>query len=211
VATNSSGTTRGADRTFKTPEAPTISTITAAPNPVTVLHPVAVTGFLIGPRGGGGKQVALEANVFPFLEGFHQIGNTVLTAPDGGYAFVFTAFLTTQLRVVDRSSPSIVSPVLVENVAPRVSLHARRLSRRVVRFRGFVTPTGASSVVLIQRRLHAGWQTVKSAIPKDRAGKRSSPYSRRVRVRRGKFRAVARPAGGAYVEGISRSVRVKRR
>src|SRR4051812_33088949 len=73
VATNAAGRTVGNDRTFKTPEAPTVSTIAASPNPAVLGRPVVVTGFLSGPRGGGGKQVALEANPWPFTRGFQQV------------------------------------------------------------------------------------------------------------------------------------------
>ena len=213
VATNSSGTTRGTDRTFKTPEAPTVSTIAASPNPVAYLRPVVVSGFLVGPRGGGGKRVQLQGQVFPYVEGFHQIGNTVLTRSDGGYQFVFSPFLNTQIRVVDQSSnPPIVSPVLIQNVHPFVTLHASRRSRRgVVRFHGFITPIGTSSVVLIQRRTHRGWTNVTHALPRRGRERKSSRFSRRARVRRGVYRAVARPSGGATVEGISRRIRVHRR
>src|SRR3954464_7740231 len=124
VATNSSGTTFGSDRTLKTPETPTVSTLATSPNPAPFGRTVVVTGFLVGPRGGAGKQVALEANAFPFTAGFAQFGNTVLTGADGGYAFTFTAIGTVQLRVVDRSDPSVVSPVFTENVAIRPSLRA---------------------------------------------------------------------------------------
>src|SRR5215212_3407426 len=111
VATNSAGSTQGADRTFKTPQQPTVSTIATNPNPVTFGGPVVVSGFLIGPNGGGGKEVALEGNAFPFTAGFQQIGNSVVTADNGGYQFIFTPVVNVQLRVVDRTNPKVVSPV----------------------------------------------------------------------------------------------------
>jgi hypothetical protein len=211
VATSGAGRTLGADRTFKTPEAPTVSTIAASPNPVPIFATVVVTGFLVGPRGGGGKQVALEANNFPFTGGFQQIGNTVLTAPNGGYQFVFGSFVTAQLHVVDRSDPSIVSPVLTESVAMRISLKAGHRSRRgVVRFSGHITPPGAASVVVVQRRTkRGGWKNVAVALPR-KSGTRSDRWSRRKRVKPGVFRAIGRPGSTGYVEGISHARRVKR-
>jgi hypothetical protein len=210
VATNSMGTTFGADRTFKTPEAPTVSTIASTANPAVFGQGVVITGFLVGPRAGGGKQVALEANAFPFTAGFQQVGNTVLTAADGSYSFTFGALLGVQLRVVDRSDPSIVSPVLTQNVAVRTSLKGKRKSgSRVVRFSGHVSPAGATSAIVIQRRTHkGGWKNVKAILPhKAAAGATSNRFSKRVRTRRGVYRAVARPASGAYVEGVSRRIR----
>ena len=209
VATNSAGTTFGGDRTFKTPEAPTISSIAANPNPVTVGGLVSVTGFLVGPRGGGGKQVALQAKAFPFTDPFQQIGNTVVTAADGGYQFVINAFFPLQLRVVDKSDPSIVSPALTQFVAVKVGIRASRRSKRgVVRFSGNITPPGATSAIVIQRRTrHGGWRNVAVTLPHGHAP--TGSYSRRVRVPRGVYRATARPVGG-YSEGISKSVRVRR-
>jgi hypothetical protein len=207
VATNSSGRTLGGDRTFKTPELPTVSTIASNPNPATFGRTVVVNGFLVGPRGGGGKQVALEANAFPFTTGFQQVGNTVLTAADGGYSFTFGALLNVQLRVVDRSDPSVVSPVLVQNVAPSVSLKGKRhKGSRIVRFSGHVRPSGSASAVVIQRRTHrGGWKNLKAVLPRKRSG--GDRFSKRIRTRRGVFRAVARPNGGAYVTGVSKRVR----
>jgi hypothetical protein len=207
VATNSSGTTFGKDRTFKTPETPTVSTIAASPNPATFGRTVVVTGFLVGPRGGGGKQVALEANAFPYTIGFQQVGNTVVTAADGGYSFTFGALLNVQLRVVDRSDATIVSPVLTQNVALAVSLKGKRRSgSRIVRFSGHVRPAASTAAVVIQRRTRkGGWKNVKAILP--RKGTSSDRFSKRVRVRRGVFRAVARPNGGAYVQGVSKRVR----
>jgi hypothetical protein len=210
VATNSAGTTFGADRTFKTPEAPTTSSIAANPNPAVAGGLINVSGFLVGPRGGGGKRVALEAKAFPFTAGFTQIGNTLVTAPDGSYQFATNAFFPLQLRVVDRSDPSIVSPLLVENVMVNTGLrHSRRSKRGVVRFYGNLTPVSATAAVVIQRRTpKGGWRNVAVTLPHGRAGKPTGQYSRRLRVRRGVFRAIARATGG-YSEGISRSVRVR--
>jgi hypothetical protein len=208
VATNSAGPTVGVDKKFKTPEAPTISSIASSPNPVTIGGLVSVTGFLVGPRGGGGKQVALQAKAFPFTTAFQPIGNAVVTAADGGYRFVLNAFFPLQLRVVDKSDPSIVSPTLVQFVAVRVGIRASKRSRRgVVRFSGNVTPPGVTSAIVIQRRTrHGGWKNVAVTLPHGHAP--TGTYSRRVRVPRGVYRATGRATAG-YSEGISRSVRVR--
>jgi hypothetical protein len=212
VATNSLGTDRGRDRTFRTPQEPTISTIATTPNPVRFGSAVIVSGFLIGPNAGGGKQVALEGNAFPFTAGFQQIGNTVVTAPNSGYQFTFVPVVNTQLRVVDRTDPEVVSPVVIENVAIATTLNPSRRGRRGrVRFSGRLAPANSASVVIIQRRVRGGWKHVTTALPRTRAGATTSTYSKRRRVRPGVFRAVARPGGGAHVEGRSRGKRVRRR
>jgi hypothetical protein len=213
VATNSRGATQGADRTFKTPQVPTVSTIATSLNPNRFGQLVAVSGFLIGPKGGGGKEVALEGNAFPFTAGFQQIGNSVLTADNGGYQFVFPPIVTTQLRVVDRSDPSIVSPIVTQSVATLVTLKPSRRSRKgVVRFAGTIQPAGAASSVVIQKRTpKGGWKDVTVAFPKTKAGAAKSTYSRRRHVRSGVFRAVALPRDGGFVEGLSKGKRVHRR
>ena len=213
VATNSAGSTSSPDRTFKTPQTPTVSTIATTPNPASFGRAVAVGGFLVGPKGGAGKQVALEGNAFPFTAGFTQIGNTVVTADNGGYQFVFIPIIATQLRVVDRSDPSVVSPTATQNVAIHVTLHPSHRGRKGrVRFAGTLTPAGSSSVVVIQRRTSkGGWKNVVHPLPQTKSGASSSTYrSRKVRVRPGVFRAVASPSSGGYVEGSSNAKRVRR-
>jgi hypothetical protein len=207
VATNSQGTTVGADKTFRTPEQPTVSSIAVAPNPSVFGQTVQVTGYLAGPRGGAGKQVALEANPFPFLAGFQQVGNAVVTGADGGYSFTFTSLLGVQLHVVDKSDPSVVSPVWTQTVKLAVSLKAKRSHGRI-RFSGHVRPAGATSAVVIQRRTKkGGWRNVKVILP--HKGTTGDRFAKRVRGPRGRYRAVARSSNGGYAEGVSRRVRVK--
>jgi hypothetical protein len=213
TATNSAGSTSSADRTFKTPQTPTVSTIATSANPAHFGQAVAIGGFLVGPNGGGGKQVALEGNAFPYLGGFTQIGNAVVTAPNGGYQFVFTPIIATQLRVVDQTNPSVVSPVVTQTVALHVTLHPSHRNRKgQVRFAGTVTPAGSTSVVVIQRRTSkGGWKNVAHPLPHTKSGATASTYrSGKVKVRPGVFRAVASPSSGGYVEGTSNGKRVKR-
>jgi hypothetical protein len=212
VATNSAGNRVGADRTFKTPEHPTVSTIASSASPVTFGKPIVVSGFLLGPRGGAGKRVALEGNAFPYTAGFTQLGNTVVTGADSGYQFVITPLLNVQLRVVDRSDPSIVSPTFQQEVAMRVRLRAsKRGPRKRARFSGSISPARQASVVVIQRRTkRGGWTNVASVLPRTKQGAQSSTFSRKLRVSLGVYRAVARPNGGAYAGGISGRKRVSR-
>jgi hypothetical protein len=212
VATNSAGSRLGGDRTFKTPQQPTVSTLATSANPVTFGKTLFVSGFLIGPKGGGGKRVALEGNAFPYTAGFQQLGNTVVTDQNSAYQFVLTPLMNVQLRVVDRSDPSVVSPVLTQDVAMRVRLKvSRRGSKGRARFSGSVSPAGSASVVVIQRRTkRGGWTNVTSILPRTKKGATSSTFTRKRKTRLGVYRAIARPAGGAYVEGISGAHRVRR-
>src|SRR5206468_2268026 len=117
------------------------STLSASPNPAVFGGIVVVSGFLTGPNVSG-QQVALEANPFPFTAGFQQVGNTVVTNAQGGYSFVLTPISTAQLRVVDKSKPSVTSPVITESVALKPTLSARRSHRHLnrVKFSGRVHP-----------------------------------------------------------------------
>lgn len=209
VAFSSRGTARGGDRKFKTPQIPTTSSILASPNPVAFGRSVSVAGSLAGPNIGG-KQVALEGRPFPFTGQFQQIGNTVLTNPQGGYSFLFAGLTTTQLRVSEKSKPSVMSQTITENVALASTLHLRRSrkSRHRIRFFGRVRPARVGNAVLIQRKLRRRWKTIGLTLTHvGNAG--FSFYSKRLRLGRGgTFRVVVRTTGGDYVDGTSRAVRI---
>ena len=212
VAFSTAGTVRGADRTFQTPQVPTTSTIAASQNPVVYSQTVVISGSLSGPKVGGQK-VALEAKPFPFTDPFHQTGNTILTGPTGAYSFVIQPLVTTQVRVVDQSKPSVTSPTLVENVALAVSLHVRRSRHHRHRFlfQGRVTPARVGNPVLIQRRTRRGWATVALTLTRARTPGYSG-FKRRVRLhRKRRYRVVVKTTAGDYADGVSRAVRVFKR
>ena len=106
VAFSTKGTARGGDRKFKTPPIPTTSSISVSPNPMVFGSTASVAGALAGPSVGD-KQVALQGRPFPFTGVFQQIGNTVVTSPQGAYAFSFLGLITTQ------SSEWTTSPLLL--------------------------------------------------------------------------------------------------
>jgi hypothetical protein len=207
VGFSSGGTTRGADRTFKTPQIPTTATIFTSHNPVVFGQTVQVTGALSGPNVGGHK-VALETKPSPFVGPFTQTGNTVVAGPDGAYGFVFQPLVTSQIRVVDQSKPSITSAILIEDVALRVSVRVRRLRHRKHRvlFRGHVTPARVGNPVLIQRRTRKGWATVAITLTRARTDAHSG-FKRSVRLpRRGKYRVLVKTTAGDYADGTSRTI-----
>jgi hypothetical protein len=210
VAFSTAGTTRGSDRSFRTQQIPTTATITPSQNPVVYPNTVTVTGALTGPDIGG-KKVALETNPFPFTNPFGQVGNTVVTGATGAYSFVFQPLVNAQVRVVDQSKPSVMSAVLVENVALAVTLHVRRQhhgGHRIL-FRGRVMPARVGNPVLIQRRTRKGWATVAFTLTRARTASFSG-FKRKLRLhRKGKYRALVKTTGGDYVDGASRSVRLR--
>lgn len=212
VAFSTAGTTRGGDRTFKTLQIPTTLGLAASPNPVVYGGIVSLAGTLGGPAVAG-KNVALQGRPYPFTTPFVQIGNSVVTTPQGGFSFLVPMVVTQQLRVVSESKPAVVSPTVVESVALSTTLHVRRSKRHRGRFRfsGRVTPARAGNAVLIQRRKRGRWKTVRLGLTRARTATYST-FSRRLRLHRGgRYRAVVRTTGGDYVDGTSRTVRVRAR
>jgi hypothetical protein len=212
VAFSTAGTTRGADRTFKTRQIPTTLGLAGSPNPVAYGGIVSFAGTLGGPDVAG-KTVALQGRAFPFTTPFQKVGNSVVTTPQGGFSFLVPMTVTAQLRVVSESKPSVVSPTVVESVALATTLRVRRSHRHRGRFRfsGRVTPARVGNAVLIQRRKHKRWKTVRLALTRA-ATATQSRFSRRLRLHRGgRFRAVVRTTGGDYVDGTSRTVKVRLR
>jgi hypothetical protein len=209
VAFSAGGTTMGGDRTFKTPQIPTTSTINVAPNPAVFGGLASVTGVLTGPTVSG-KEVALQGKLFPFTGAFQQVGNTELTTPQGAYSFLVPLFINVQLRVVDLSKPSVTSPIVTENVRLAISMRARHShhGRGLVRFAGHVRPARVGNAVLIQRHVHGGWKTEGLTLTKRRTSAFAG-FGRTLRLHKGgTFRVVVRTRGGDYVDGTSRTVRV---
>jgi hypothetical protein len=211
IAFSTAGTTHGVDRIFKTPQIPTTVALSAAPQPAAYGGLVSVAGSLSGP-GVGGRKVALQGKAFPYSGPFKQIGNPLVTSPQGSFSFVLTAVLTQQLRIVDLAKPSVVSPTVTQNVALATTIHVKRLHRgkRRFRFSGSVSPARVGNAVLIQRRTRRGtWATVGIALTRAATAEHSR-YAKKLTVRRsGKYRALARTIGGDYVDGGSVTKRVK--
>jgi hypothetical protein len=204
VAVNPAGTTNGRDRTFKTAKVPLSLQITSAPNPVTYGNPFLVEGNLSG-TGGGGREVRLEANPFPYLAGFRVLGNPEVTTPTGGFSFPVLGLLeNVQLRVVTVGGPLVTSPVIVQGVAVRVAFHVRRTRRHgFARLYGTVAPAEVGALVGFQllrpgHSVNEGGTSVKAGTPT------VSRFSRVVRVRHpGVYRALVKIADGAHLSAYS--------
>src|SRR3954447_8349403 len=182
VAFSTAGTRTGGDRKFKTLQIPTTSSIAASPNPVKFGSLVSVAGSLTGPSVGG-KLVALQSKAFPFAGPFQQAGNTVVTTAQGGYSFVVPGVVTAQLRVVEKSKPSVTSQTITENVALATTLHARRSRshRHRVRFYGRVRPARVGNAVLVQRKLRRRWKTIGLTLTRRRSAA-FSVFTKRLRL-----------------------------
>ena len=86
VARNARGMTLGARRTFKTRNQPLGLTLAATPNPVPFGKPTVLSGVLSG-TGNAGRQVVLQANPFPYTQGFANTANPQVIGATGAFAF----------------------------------------------------------------------------------------------------------------------------
>ncbi|HEY2537334.1 MAG TPA: fibronectin type III domain-containing protein [Solirubrobacteraceae bacterium] len=210
VAVNSAGTSNGRDRTFKTASIPLSVQIASVPNPVVFGSPFVVEGNLSG-TGATNHEVVLQANQFPYLGGFHNVGNPELTSGTGGFSFPYVGLLeNAQLRVVTVGKPEVSSPVIVEGVAVRISFHAHRTRRRgFARLYGTVAPAEVGALVGFQllrpgNSVNQGGTVVKAGTST------VSSFGRVIRVRHpGLYRALVKIADGAHVSAYSPPVFVR--
>jgi hypothetical protein len=213
VGQNAKGMVLGADRTFRTQRQPLGLTLAATPNPILTGRSTVLGGALTG-TGNAGRQVVLQANPFPYTQGFVTVTNPQVTNEQGAFAFpVLGVMVNTQYRVLMPQRPEIVSPVVVLGTTVRVTTHVRvrRGERRGrLRFTGRITPAVDGEQVLIQKlgRGPGQWNTIARTFARDN-GASSSRYVKRVRQRRGgRYRVVAN-VDGEHVPNAGRTVRIR--
>ena len=121
VARNADGLTRGARRTFRTQRQPLGLTLGANPAQVAPGGATTLVGNL-GGTGNAGRQVVLQANPFPFTQGFLNAGNPLVTDAAGNFSFpVLSVPITTQYRVQMPNNPGVISPIVTVPVLVQVS------------------------------------------------------------------------------------------
>jgi hypothetical protein len=212
VARNSDGLRFGKDRTFKTRRQPLGVTLAANPNPVAPGGATTLAGNLSGSNNAN-RAVVLQANPFPYTQGFLDYGNPLVTDAAGNFSFpVLSVPVTTQFRVALRQNPEVASPIVVVGAALSVTTRTKKVERHrnsvSVRFRGDIRPAAAGVRVNIQKLRNDVWTTIAHTRADDVSSQRSS-YSTRVRVHRtGQFRVVAE-SNGPLSEGIGRAIRIK--
>jgi hypothetical protein len=206
VAVGPGGAVDGDDRTFTTPKIPLSIAIVGVPSPIVFGSPFTVEGTLSG-TDGPNHAIQLQANPFPYLGGFQNVGNPAITGPTGAFSLPFLGLLdNAQIRVVTIGTPTVVSPVFVEGVAVRVSFHVHASARRgFARLYGSVTPAQVGSLVGFQL-LKAGHRSVNVGGTVVKSGSR---FSRVVRVRRGLYKALVQVTDGAHVSGYSAPVLIR--
>jgi len=214
VATNSKGTTRGADRTFKTKPQPLGLSLAAMPNPVSVGKPTVLAGALSG-TGNASREIALQSNPFPYTQGFVTTTNVLLTGPNGEFSFpLLSVALNTQYRVLIPTKPTVVSPIVFVGVAPTIStlVTATRVRRgQRVRFTGIVRPGQGGERFAIQKLKGTRWVTVAGG-SLQRASSTSASYSKRIRVfSGGSYRVFVESSDGRLASTSGRTVRIRLR
>lgn len=213
VARNRNGLVKGGDRTFKTRPQPLGVTLAANPNPVPFGSPVTLAGQLTG-TGNAGRQVVLQANPFPYTQGFQNAANVQVTDAAGNFSFALLSVpLNTQFRVLMPAKPEVVSPIVSLGVAVRVTTHVSR--HRVVRgsrvrFSGTVRPANEGARILFQRQKGNRWVQVSHTFA--RGTGKSSHYSKHVRIGRGGTYRVLVQVNGSFVgsEGTHMHLRTHR-
>jgi hypothetical protein len=210
VAVSAGGATLGSDQSFTTPKIPLSVAIVGVPNPVPFGGPFVVEGTLSG-TGSANHAIRLEANAFPYLTGFQPVGNPELTSATGGFSFPFVGLLAnTQLRVATIGKPLVVSPVIIEGVAVRVSIHVHSTKRRgFARIYGTVAPAEVGALVGFQL-LKPGHRSVNVGGTVVTAGTATvSRFSRVIRVHHGLYKALVRVSDGAHVSAYSAPLAIR--
>jgi hypothetical protein len=206
VAVGPGGTVAGGDRTFTTARIPLSLALLGTPNPVVFGSPFFVEGTLSG-TGGANHAIVLQANPFPYVSGFKTVGNAELTNATGGFSFPYLGLTeNAQLRVVTVGLPVVISPVVLESVAVKATVHVHSTKRRgYVRLYGTVTPAEPGAQVGFQL-LEPGHASVnQGGTPVKAATATSSTFSGFMRLRKaGLYRVLIKVSSdGAHVSNYS--------
>jgi hypothetical protein len=209
VATNRDGTTRGADRSFRTKKQPLGLNLAANPNPTIYGAGTTILGNLSG-TGNAGQTIVLRQNPFPFTAGLQPFGNPVVTDKNGNFTVALLSVpITTQYQAAVSGKP-VVSAVLTVPVAVRVGTevnHQNVKRGRKVRFTGSVRPARDGAQVAIQKLGSSGkWVTVGGTITRHRDAT-LSVYRKSVTVRRGgTYRVFVGLQDGNYTSNTGRAI-----
>lgn len=213
VASNATGVSSGADKSFRTSKIPQSLSLVAAPSPVSFGGSATLTGALAG-TGGGDRKIQVQQEAFPFTSGFANVGNPIVTAADGSFsAPVVGLAVNTQFRVVTTDGKALTSPAVMLGVSPvvRTAVSTTRPRRgSLVRFAGSVTPRWVPAQVAIQKRATDGrWITVAGTIT-HAFGATKAKYAKRIRVRRGgTYRVFVGLIDSRYAPSTGREIRLR--
>jgi hypothetical protein len=211
IAVNAAGARTGEDRDFTTAKVPLSLAITAGPNPTIFGGVATIQGTLSG-TGNGNVAVVLQANPFPYTQGFATVGNPELTSTTGGFSFPFVGLTAaTQFRVITTATkPIVVSPVAIEGVAVKVEAHVGRTHRRHhARIYGTVSPAIDGMEVGIMHVV-GGHEVLVAGTVLHHNNATSSRFSRAIRVKRhGLYRVFVKVTNGAQSSNYSKPLFIR--
>lgn len=214
VAVNAKGTSRGADRTFKTPRQPLGFSVALNPNPVVHGAVTAVVGTL-GGTGSTHRAVQLQQRAWPYTGPWIPSGNAQLTDAAGNFDFPLIGLAgNSRFRVVTTNDKPAVSATMTADVrlAVTAKTRVRTVNRRSrLRFSGIVRPAQVGTGVAVQRRTSTGkrWVTVRGSKTR-RASVNFSRYATRARiVLSGTYRVWVASADGNLTGHYSPSIRIR--
>jgi hypothetical protein len=211
VAISVNGTTKGANRTFKTAKIPLSLVIVATPNPIVYGGLLTVAGTLAG-TGNANQPVELQQNPYPYTAGFSAVGNTELTSSTGSYTFTIPSVdVSTQYRVINTNKPSVVSPIVDETDSLAVSVHTHAAGNQAhpaTRFTGTVAPdTETDAKYAIEELIHNTWKLVGGGITATKPKDGLATFSLVVHFHHGGFfRVFVGSVEGANAESFSAPV-----
>jgi len=212
VATNATGTSVTADRTFRTPAQTLRVALGATPNPTSFGGPTTLVGTVTG-TGAAGRPVQIQQRAFPFAGGFANVGNALVTDAGGRFSMaVLSLPVTTQFRARVTDRAGIVSPVLPVGaravVGTRVTSTSVRRGGRV-HFSGTVRPSEPGRGIAIQKRRDGRWITVAGTVARP-GGAGFAIYGKTIRVRRGGlYRVFLGTGSGATVPNVGQTIRIR--
>lgn len=213
VARNRRGTVPGADRTFRTRRQPLGFSLTATPNPAPFGSSIVLSGALAGTRTAG-KPVVLQANPFPFTQGFRRVGNPQVVDSSGAFDFPVLALTQNTQYRVGVADTTVLSPVVTAAAAVwvRTRLSTRRVRRgRTIRFSGAVRPRRDGVRLGIQKlNSRRAWVTVAGTRTRSSGREGFSIFAKRVRIRRGgRYRVFVEITDGSLASAAGSTVRVR--
>lgn len=215
VATNATGTTRGARRSFKTTRGITGVSSEAEATRVTWNTSATVRGTVDGVKPGGSKVVLMRQD-HPFTSGYRQVA-TQTTSSAGAYSFdTGPLYEAVRFMVVTTDVTPITSRVLsIDNrLWNRVFVKTRRAA--TYSLSGRVYPMVRNGFATLQRRTPSGrWMKLERIKLRHDETRNRSTYSVRVKrltTRSARHRVVVTPKDDrAHVETPTSTVLVKKR
>jgi hypothetical protein len=162
VATNAEGTKDGRDRTFK-PKVKNVKSEFVLPETYKAVPygtAFSLSGALTG-TGNGGRAIVLQATPYPYRAPFADISAPIATTATGRFTFrVDRLSINTKFRVATVGPPILYSPIVPEQVAALVTLHARSSRTGLARLYGTVTPAAVGARVFFQLEEPAGSERI---------------------------------------------------